>query len=326
MKDNDVRPQSFDTYVGQRAVIDVLRRAVVAARTSGRACGHVLLAGLPGCGKTSLAGVVAREMGVGFTASVCPAIEHKGELTGLLTGLTDRAVLFLDEVHGLDKKMQELLYTAMEDGVLDVPAARRTIRMRLRPFTLVAATTRAHLLTGPLRDRFAYTFHLGHYTSEELAQIALGTANRLGLRSQPSAIGAIGQRARGTPRVANRLVRACRDFMESAGLSEVTWEVAEATFDALGIDSCGLDAQDRAYLRVLCERVGQPVGVTAAAAQLGVERGVVEYVIEPVLLEMGFVQRTQKGRVATQAGLAHLHANPERVRREDDMPISEELS
>lgn len=322
----DIRPRNFDNFVGQRPVIDVLRRVVVASRANNRPCGHVLLAGMPGCGKTTLSQIIANEMGVRCYAAVCSAIEHKGELTGLLTGLGHNDVLFLDELHALKPALQEVLYSAVEDGVLDLPAARRTIRMRLRPFTLVAATTRAHLLTGPLRDRFAYTFNLVHYSTEELAQIALGTANRLGLRSQPSAIGAIGQRARGTPRVANRLVRACRDFMESAGLQEVTWEVAEATFDALGIDSLGLDKQDRAYLGVLCERVGSPVGVTAVAAQMGVERGVLEGVVEPWLMESGLIRRTPQGRVATQEAVAHLQRNPERAVSVDAPAVPEELS
>lgn len=327
MKDNDVRPSSFDEYVGQRDTIAVLRRAVVAARHNDRACGHLLLAGMPGCGKTSLAQIVAAEMGTRLTSTVCPAIEHKGELTALLTGLGPKDVLFLDEVHGLDKKMQELLYTAMEDGVVDMSAGKRMLRIPLQPFTLVGATTRAHLLTGPLRDRFSYTFNLGHYSVVDLATIAKRTMGRLGIRTNvfgEDIADAIGRRSRGTPRVANRLVRACRDFMESSGELELSLEISDATFDALGIDSLGLDQTDRNYLGVVCERVGVPVGVTTIAAQLGLERGVIENIIEPHLMESGLIRRTQQGRIALPAAVAHLQANPQTT-REHDLP-TEELS
>lgn len=317
-KDQDIRPTSFDDYVGQRPTIDVIRRAVVAARHGDRACGHLLLAGMPGCGKTSLAQIVSAEMGTKLHAAVATAIEHKGELTGLLTTLGRHDVLFLDEIHGLKPAMQELLYTAMEDGHVDLSAGKRTVRLPLQPFTLVGATTRAHLLTGPLRDRFAYTFQLGHYSVDELAIIARKTMGRLGLRFAVvdgiDLSDEIGRRSRGTPRVANRLVRACRDFMESAGEQLLTIEVAEATFDALGLDALGLDGKDREYLGVLCERLGSPVGVLTIAAQLGIERGVIEGIIEPALLEARLIMRTQKGRIALPAAVSHLHAHAERVR------------
>lgn len=313
----DIRPHSFDDYVGQRPTIDVLRRAVVAARNGDRPCGHVLLAGMPGCGKTSLAQILASEMGTKLHAAVATAIEHKGELTGLLTSLGRHDVLFLDEIHGLSTAMQELLYTAVEDGHVDLSAGKRTVRLPLQPFTLVGATTRAHLLTGPLRDRFLYKFQLGHYSVPDLAIIARKTMSRIGVRTNAfgdNTADAIGRRSRGTPRVANNLVRACRDFMESAGEQELTLEIAEATFDALGLDSVGLDAQDRAYLGILCERLGSPVGVLTIAAQLGVERGTIEGIIEPPLLELGFITRTQKGRVALPTAVRHLHAHAERER------------
>lgn len=317
-KDQDIRPTSFDDYVGQRSTIDVIRRAVVAARHGDRACGHLLLAGMPGCGKTSLAQIVSAEMGTKLHAAVATAIEHKGELTGLLTTLGRHDVLFLDEIHGLKPAMQELLYTAMEDGHVDLSAGKRTVRLPLQPFTLVGATTRAHLLTGPLRDRFAYTFQLGHYSVDELSTIALRTMDRLSIRREDTfgaeVACAIGRRSRGTPRVANRLVRACRDFMESAGERSLTFEVAEATFDVLGLDSLGLDGKDREYLAVLCERLGSPVGVLTIAAQLGIERGVIEGIIEPALLEARLIMRTQKGRIALPAAVSHLHAHAERVR------------
>lgn len=317
-KDQDIRPTSFANYVGQRPVIDVLRRAVVAARHGDRACGHVLLAGVAGVGKTSLANLVAVEMGTRMHAAVATAIEHRGELTGLLTTLGRHDVLFLDEIHGLKPAMQELLYTAAEDGHVDLSAGKRTVRLPLQPFTLVGATTRAHLLTGPLRDRFAYTFQLGHYSVDDLSTIALRTMDRLGIRRETTfgadIARAIGRRSRGTPRVANRLVRNCRDFMESAGEPLLTLEIAEATFDALGLDALGLDPKDREYLGILCERLGSPVGVLTVAAQLGIERGVIEGIIEPPLLELGLIARTQKGRIALPAAVKHIHAHAERVR------------
>jgi len=324
MKDNDIRPASFDDYVGQRDTIMTLRRAVIAALHNDRACGHLLIAGLPGCGKTTLAAIVATEMKTRLHSAVCQAIEHKGELTGLLTGLGKNDVLFLDELHGLKPAMQELLYTAMEDGHVDLSAGKKTIRLPLQPFTLIGATTRAHLLTGPLRDRFAYTFNLGHYSVPDLATIAGRTMRKLDVRTNAfgeNIADAIGRRSRGTPRIANRLVRACRDFMQSAGEQELTLETAEGTFHALGIDSLGLDANDRAYLALLCERVGMPYGVTAIAAQLGLERGVIEGVIEPHLMETGLIRRTPQGRMAMPAAVAHLQSHQETMHDAD--PINQ---
>ena len=335
MKDNDIRPASFDTFVGQRDNISTLRRAVVAALHNDRACGHLLISGMPGCGKTTLAAIVAYEMRTRLHSAVCQAIEHKGELTGLLTSLGKHDILFLDELHGLKPAMQELLYTAMEDGHVDLSAGKKTIRLPLQPFTLIGATTRAHLLTGPLRDRFAYTFNLGHYSVPDLALIAKRTMRRLGMalhapgRSfEADVADAIGRRSRGTPRIANRLVRACRDFMQSAGEQVLTLEVAEGTFHALGIDSLGLDKNDRAYLAVLCERVGAPYGVTAIAAQLGLERGVIEGVIEPHLMETGLIRRSPQGRMAMPAAVAHLQRQQEQELHEEDVELidTKELS
>lgn len=319
-KDQDIRPASFDDYIGQRPTISVLRRAVVAARHGDRACGHVLLAGMPGCGKTSLAQILASEMSVKLHAAVATAIEHKGELTGLLTSLGRHDVLFLDEIHGLSSSMQELLYTAMEDGHVDLSAGKRTVRLPLQPFTLVGATTRAHMLTGPLRDRFLYTFQLGHYAPDELATIASKTMDRLGLTTaggvaeRERLVADIGRRSRGTPRIANKLVRNIRDFAQSAGEQHVTREAVDFTFDALGLDDLGLDPKDREYLSVLCERLGSPVGVLTISAQLGIERGVIESIVEPTLLELGLIMRTQKGRVALPAAVKHLHAYADRAR------------
>ncbi len=333
-KDQDLRPESFDSFVGQKETVAVLRRAVVAARHHDRPCGHLLFAGLPGCGKTSLANIIATEMHAKMHVAISTAIEHKGELTGFLTSLGKHDVLFLDELHGLKPAMQELLYTAMEDGHVDLSAGKKTIRLPLMPFTLVGATTRAHLLTGPLRDRFAYTFNLGRYSVEDLSTIAKRTMNKLGTfqntygNNTDVIADAIGQRARGTPRIANRLVRACRDFMQSAGSYELTMEIAEGTFDALGIDDLGLDKNDRAYLAVLCERVGAPYGVTAIAAQLGLERGVIEGVIEPHLLETGLIRRTPQGRMAMPEAVKHLQKYEQLQRPHEDVELidTKELS
>ena len=328
MKDNDIRPASFDDYVGQRDTISTLRRAVVAAIHNDRPCGHLLIAGMPGCGKTTLAAIVAAEMKTRLHSAVCQAIEHKGELTGFLTSLGKHDVMFLDELHGLKPAMQELLYTAMEDGHVDMSAGKKTIRLPLQPFTLIGATTRAHLLTGPLRDRFAYTFNLGHYSVPDLAIIAGRTMKKLNIRTNvfgDNIADAIGRRSRGTPRIANRLVRACRDFMQSAGEQELTLETAEGTFHALGIDSLGLDANDRAYLAVLCERVGSPYGVTAIAAQLGLERGVIEGVIEPHLMETGLIRRTPQGRMAMPEAVKHLQSwQAQQPQQLDDNDVIEE--
>lgn len=329
MKDNDIRPASFDDYVGQKDTIMTLRRAVVAALHNDRACGHLLIAGMPGCGKTTLAAIVANEMHTRLHSAVCQAIEHKGELTGFLTGLGKHDVMFLDELHGLKPAMQELLYTAMEDGHVDLSTGKKTIRLPLQPFTLIGATTRAHLLTGPLRDRFAYTFNLGHYSVPDLAIIAKRTINKLGIFSNTftdNIADAIGRRSRGTPRVVNRLVRACRDFMQSAGSYELTLEIAESMFHALGIDSLGLDKNDRAYLAVLCERVGAPYGVTAIAAQLGLERGVIEGVIEPHLMETGLIRRTPQGRMAMPEAVAHLQRYQDQHVEDVELIDTKELS
>lgn len=314
----DVRPQGFAEFVGQTETINVLRTAVVAARTHGRPCGHVLLSGCAGCGKTSLAGVVAHEMGTKMHALVCTAVENRGELVAALTSLEAGDVLFLDEVHALDKALQESLYTAMEDGVVDVNAGRKVVRLKLQPFTLVAATTRAHLLTGPLRTRFAYTFALRHYKVPELALIAARAMDKLGMRSSTfhaNHADAIGRRSKGTPRIAINLTRTCRDFMQAAGEQALTLDIVEQTMDALGIDSMGLDAQDRAYLQILVD-AGKPVGVGAAASKMGLERGVLEGVIEPTLLENGLVMRTREGRVATPLAAKHLAQHELQARRE----------
>lgn len=314
MKDNDIRPASFDDYVGQTSTINTLRRAVVAARHNDRPCGHCLIAGFSGCGKTTLAQIIANEMGTKLHAAVCQAIQHKGELTGFLTSLGRHDVLFLDELHGLKPALQELLYTAAEDGHVDLSAGKRTIRLPLQPFTLVGATTRMHLVTGPLQQRFSYQFDLTHYSVPELAQIVTKTLSKLGVAVAGGALGRefmaaeIGRRSRGTPRIANRIVRQCRDFMQSAGEPVLTQTTAEATFHALGIDSLGLNRNDRAYLGVLCERLGQPYGVMAIAAQLGLERGVIENLIEPWLMDINLIRRTPQGRIAMPAAVSHLMA------------------
>jgi Holliday junction DNA helicase RuvB len=305
MSKEDIRPSSFADYVGQRETIAVMRRAVVAARMHNRPCGHLLIAGRPGTGKTSLAQIVSTEMSAKMHVAVCTAIDHRGELTGMLTQLGPNDVLFLDEIHALDRKLQETLYTACEDQVIDLPAGKRTVRIPLQPFTLIGPTTRAHLLTGPLRDRFVYKFNLGHYSVDDLSVIAYRSAKRLGVAMHDSAADVIAVRSRGTPRVANNLVRCIRDYAQSTGCTYVDGEVAAAALDELGLDILGLDAQDRAYLGVLCES-GKPVGLDAIAAQLGIEKDLIAEVIEPHMLESKLIRRTGAGRVATSAAVAHM--------------------
>lgn len=309
--DQDLRPTSLDDFVSQHQTIATLRRAITAARRAGRPVGHLLFAGMAGCGKTSLAAVVAAEMGAKFVATTGPAIEHRGELAALLTGLGAGDVLFVDEIHGLDKKLQEILYSAMEDGVVDLAAGKKMIRMQLPAFTLIGATTRTHLLTGPLRDRFAYTFQIGHYDDVDLQAIVGRSARRLGLPMDDDAAAEIGRRSRGTPRVANRLVRAARDFVESVGATRVTSIVAAAALDAIGVDDLGLDTTDRTYLAIVAE-AGAPIGLEAIASAMGTERGTIEDVIEPHLVARGLVRRTSRGRVATAAGIQHLQPRADR--------------
>ena len=305
-----IRPAALADYIGQPEIVTALRRAITAAKQGGRQLGHLLFAGSSGCGKTTISQIIAAEIGAPLVATTGPAIEHKGALAALLTGLPAGAVLFVDEIHGLDRKLQEILYSALEDGVIDLQAGKRMIRMKLEPFTLVAATTRAALLTAPLRDRFAYTFQLRPYAPEAIAEIIRRASAPLGLVVDQAACGEIARRSRGVPRVALRLLRAARDFAASAGCGPfVSATCAGAALDAIGVDEIGLDGTDRAYLTIVARAAGA-IGLDAIAAELGEERRTIEEVIEPYLLAAGLVRRTKAGRVATAAGVAHLAPRP----------------
>ncbi len=306
-----LRPTSFAEFVGQRKEVENLRIFVEAARRRGEALDHVLFGGPPGLGKTTLAHILAAEMGVTLHLAHGPAIEHKGQLAALLTKLEPGDVLFIDEIHRLHSAVEENLYTAMEDGRIDVvhgdgPFAT-TLQLPLPPFTLVAATTRTGLLTGPLRSRFGHVARLDYYEPEELERVVLRSARLLGVRLEAGAAMEIARRARGTPRIANRLLRRARDFAEVLGDGRLTVQMAREALERLRIDPLGLEEMDRRYLRVLCEDFsGGPVGIETLAASLSEPRDTLEDVYEPFLVQQGFVARTARGRVATERAFAHL--------------------
>jgi holliday junction DNA helicase RuvB len=306
-----LRPQNLAEFVGQRGLRDNLGIFIEAAKTRGEALDHVLFAGPPGLGKTTLAQIVAHEMGVGFRATSGPVIQRAGDLAALLTNLQPRDVLFIDEIHRLAPSVEEILYPAMEDFQLDLiigegPGAR-SIRIDLPRFTLVGATTRSGLITRPLRERFGIPLRLAFYEPAELALIVSRGARVLAFDLQHDGAAEIARRARGTPRVAMRLLRRVRDFAAVEGLAGVDAGAADAALVRLEVDGCGLDGMDRRYLRCIAERYGGgPVGVETMAAALGDERDVIEDVIEPFLIQEGFVQRTPRGRLLTRLAFRHL--------------------
>jgi Holliday junction DNA helicase RuvB len=306
-----LRPRSLDECIGQGRVIEGLRISIDAARRRGEALDHILLHGPPGLGKTTLAGVVAREMGTELVTTSGPALERGGDLMGILTNLNAGNVLFIDEIHRLSRAIEEFLYPAMEDFcvnfVLDKGQHARTLRYQLRPFTLVGATTRAGLLSSPLRERFGIFHHLDFFTEDELAQVITRSAGILGVTIHPDGAHEIARRSRGTPRIANRLLRRVRDYAEVRADGIITQPVAQAALEFEGVDHLGLDGLDRDLLRTLIQTYGGgPAGIEALAASLHEDTETLEEVVEPFLLKAGLIARTPAGRRATAAAYAHL--------------------
>jgi Holliday junction DNA helicase RuvB len=309
--DRSLRPRRLSDFVGQRAVKDQLAVFIEAARGRGEALDHVLLAGPPGLGKTSLAQIVAAELGVPFVQTAGPALERKGDVASFLTALEPHSVFFVDEIHRLPRALEETFYPAMEDRKLPITvgqgAGARVVTLELPPFTLIGATTRAGLLTTPLRDRFGVSHRLDLYDAEDLARIVHRSAGILGVEIDEVGARTIAARSRGTPRVANRLLKRVRDFAEVRHAGKIDESVAEQALDLLEVDLAGLDRLDRDILRTICEKFeGGPVGLSTLAVAVSEEPDTIEDVYEPYLLQSGFIKRTPRGRVATQAAFEHL--------------------
>ena len=324
LADRALRPRNFAEYVGQETVIRNLQVFIAAARSRREPIDHMLFCGPPGLGKTTLANLIAAEMGANLVVTSGPAIEKKGDLAGVLTGLQEGDILFIDEIHRLTPIVEENLYPAMEDYRFDIvigdgPHAR-TVKLPLPRFTLLGATTRTGLLTGPLRDRFGYVARLQFYSPEELALVVARSALALGLRLAQDGALEIARRSRGTPRIANRLLRRVRDFAAVEGALEVDAELAARTLALLEVDAAGFDPMDRAYLSKLISQFGGgPVGIEAIAAALSEQRDTLEEVYEPYLLQQGYVARTPRGRVAMAKAWLHLGLPlPERMPGQDE--------
>jgi Holliday junction DNA helicase RuvB len=318
--DRAIRPKSLAEYVGQPAMKAQMEIFIQAARQRGESLDHVLIFGPPGLGKTTLAHVIANELGVGFKQTSGPVLERPGDLAALLTNLQPNELLFVDEIHRLSPVVEEILYPALEDFQLDIvigegPGAR-SIKIDLPPFTLVGATTRAGLLTSPLRDRFGIVQRLEFYGHAELQSIVERSARILGLPVDEAGAARIAQRSRGTPRIANRLLRRVRDFAEVKAQGRVTEQVAQGALDLLDVDPQGFDPMDRRLMLTIIEKFeGGPVGVDSLAAALGEERGTIEDVIEPFLIQQGFIMRTARGRVATRNAYLHFGLTPPAIER-----------
>ncbi|MEE0780693.1 MAG: Holliday junction branch migration DNA helicase RuvB [Sellimonas sp.] len=309
--EGSLRPQYLEDYIGQTKAKETLNIYIEAAKARGEALDHVLFYGPPGLGKTTLAGIIANEMGVNMKVTSGPAIEKPGEMAAILNNLQERDVLFVDEIHRLNRQVEEVLYPAMEDFAIDIVigkgAGARSIRLDLPKFTLVGATTRAGMLTAPLRDRFGVVNRLEFYTAEDLQTIVLRSAQVLGVEIDPKGALEIARRSRGTPRLANRLLKRVRDFAQVKYNGVITEEVAVFALDLLEVDRFGLDYADRTILTTMIEKFGGgPVGLDTLAAAIGEDSGTLEDVYEPFLLKNGFIQRTPKGRTATALAYQHL--------------------
>jgi Holliday junction DNA helicase RuvB len=313
--DRSLRPRRLEDFIGQEALKDQLAVSIAAASSRDEALDHVLLAGPPGLGKTSLAQIVAAELDVPFVQTAGPALERKGDVAAFLTALEPRSVFFVDEIHRLPRALEETFYPAMEDHCLPITvgqgAGARIVTIDLPPFTLIGATTRTGLLSTPLRDRFGIQHRLDHYGPPELARIVRRSARLLGVEVEDGGALAIAARSRGTPRVANRLLKRVRDFAEVRGAGVVTAEIAMAALELLEVDHVGLDRLDREILRTICEKFGGgPVGLSTLAASIGEEQDTVEDVYEPYLLQRGLIERTPRGRAATRRAFDHLGLEP----------------
>ena len=309
--DRSLRPRRIDEFVGQQKVKDQLAIFIEAARRRGQPLDHVLFAGPPGLGKTSLAQIVAEELEVPFVMTAGPALERKGDVAAFLTALEPHSVFFVDEIHRLPRALEETFYPAMEDRKLPITvgqgAGARVVTLDLPPFTLIGATTRTGLLTTPMRDRFGVFHRLEHYDIHDLATIVLRSAGITGCEVQQAGAVEIARRSRGTPRVANRLLHRVRDFAEVKSDGRITDDVAAEALDLFEVDAAGLDRLDRVLLQLICEKFGGgPVGLSTLAAALGEAEDTIEDVIEPYLLSQGFLQRTPRGRVVTAAAFEHL--------------------
>lgn len=320
--DSALRPRTFNEYVGQKKLLENLKVFAQAAKTRGEALDHMLFYGPPGLGKTTLAHILANEMNVSLQCSSGPAIEKKGDLAGILTSLEKGDIFFIDEIHRLNPAVEESLYPAMEDFKYEVVLGHgphaRSITLPLKKFTLIGATTRTGLLTSPMRNRFGFIARLEFYTTEELAKIILRSAGLLECDIEHEAALEIARRSRGTPRVANRLLRRVRDFAQVSGDGRITLNIAMYALNRLDVDKQGLDPGDRLYLGTLIVKFGGgPVGIETLAAAVGEEKDTLEDVYEPYLLQQGFIQRTPRGRVAMQKAYDHLDITPQRKSKKE---------